>query len=86
MHAETKQAQGKCASKIQALAQKIPVICPRSKQLSEFNTQMMHDAFLPNSQLTSERTSNCTINENQKFYYVRIMMMDRLVIDIENDK
>ena len=61
----------------QALAVYTPLIRPRSKSLSSFDTQLMHDAFGQNEELMWERTSNCKVFEGKSQWFVRLLRRDR---------
>ena len=41
-----------------------PVIRPRNKRTSDYDSQLIIDAFLPNSKIVWGLTSNCTICKN----------------------
>ena len=55
-----------------------PVIRPRNKRSSDYDSQLIIDAFLPNSKIVWGLTSNCTICKNgDRGFNIRLSKRER---------
>ena len=64
--------------KRQAIAQYAPVIRLRSQRLPAFDTQLMYDSFLPNSQFIWEFKFNYKLHKTRAKYMIILLHRGRV--------